>query len=553
MDSFQQILKVAFELYNAGRHQEAETISRLLIKINHLDGELLLLLGMVLQQTGRSQEALKYLKQAAEIEPQSAQIFNGLGFVHQSLQDYSRALENHAKAVELGLQAAGTFYSMGYACHKLGDVERAVSLFKKAVELNPQYAAGWHNFAKCLEDSHRLEESIVAYDRALAADPDCFQARYGRAIALLTAGRWQEGFLEYNEWRNHGRTPRQFSQPAWNGEPIPGKTLFLHAEQGFGDAIQTVRFVRQARERAAKVILECRSELKTLFSSSGCADVVIAYGEMIPPFDCFTSLLSLPGILGTTMHTIPNETPYLKVAACEYLPPAPSGYLKVGLAWAGNPSHHNDAARSIRLEELAPLFQTADATFYSLQVPVPACDEVCFRSLGKLLDMSGRLKDFLDTAAAIAAMDLVIAVDTAVAHIAGALAKPTWTLIAYSPDWRWLMDRPDTPWYPTMRLFRQAQRGKWRPVIRQVAEELGRFTKSIISHPSPSGVDEWNTSVCANEPSPEALCQGVLSRLKGDRCGLPPSMSPPEKTAAFEKCRFGDFLRGDQVYSEKYF
>jgi len=153
----------------------------------------------------------------------------------------------------------------------------------------------------------------------------------------------------------------------------------------------------------------------------------------------------------------------------------------VGLAWAGNPLHQNDVARSIRLEELALLLQTPDATFYSLQVPVPARDEVCFRSLGKLLDMSGRLKDFLDTASAIAAMDLIIAVDTAVAHLAGALAKPTWTLIAYSPDWRWLMDRPDTPWYPTMRLFRQAQKGQWQPVILQVAEELGRFTESVIS------------------------------------------------------------------------
>lgn len=484
MDSFQQILKVAFELHNTGHHQEAETISRLLIKINRHDGQLLFLLGMVLQQTGRSQEALKYLEQAAELQPQSAPVFNALGFVHQSLQDYSRAVENHAKAIELGLEAAGTFYSMGYACYKLGDVERAVSLFQKAVELNPQYAANWHNLAKCLKDSHRLEESIVAYDRALAVDQDCFQAHYGRAISLLTAGQLQEGFREYNKWRNHGRTPRQFSQPAWNGEPIPGKTLFLHAEQGFGDAIQTVRFVRQARERTAKVILECRPELKTLFFSSGCADVVIAYGEEIPPFDCFTSLFSLPGILGTTMQTIPNETPYLKVETCEHLPPTPAGHLKVGLAWAGNPLHQNDAARSIRLEELAPLLQTPGVTFYSLQAPVPASDEMCFRSLGKLLDMSGHFKDFRDTATAIAAMDLVIAVDTAIAHLAGALAKPTWTLIAYSPDWRWLKDRPDTPWYPTMRLFRQTQRGQWQPVIVKVAEELCRFTESVTSPPS---------------------------------------------------------------------
>lgn len=471
-DSFQQVLKLAFELHNAGRHAEAEAACRILMQINPRDSQLLFLLGMVLQQMGRSHEALQHLEQAAGLQPQSARIFNGLGFVHQSLQDYSRAVENYAKAVDLGLQAADTFYGMGNACYELGDLERAVSLFRKAVELKPQDAASWNNLGKCLKDLNRLEESLRAYDRALATDPDYLLARYGRAVSLLTAGQLEEGFREYNISRKHRITPRQFSQPAWDGEPIPGKTLFLHAEQGFGDAIQAVRFVLQARERAAKVILECRPELKTLFTHSGCAEVIIAYGEAIPPFDFFAPLLSLPGILGTTLQTIPNQTPYLKTVPGEHLPPVPTGHLKVGLAWAGNPSHYNDAKRSIRLPELAPLLKTRNTTFYNLQMPAPACDETYFRSSSKLVDLGGRIKDFLDTAGVIAELDLVIAVDTAVAHLAGALAKPVWTLISYSPDWRWFMDRPDTPWYPTMRLFRQEQRDQWQSVILQVAEEL---------------------------------------------------------------------------------
>jgi hypothetical protein len=254
--------------------------------------------------------------------------------------------------------------------------------------------------------------------------------------------------------------------------------LFLHAEQGFGDALQDVRFIPPARARAgaARVILECRPELKTLFVHSGCADVVIAYGEAIPAFDCWTSLISLPGLLDLTLPAISGHTPYLQASAGPPLPPAPTGHRKVGLVWAGNPTHHNDAARSLSLAELAPLFQVPEVMFYSLQKPVPARDEADFRSAPNLVDLGGRLGDFLATAAVVAQLDLVIAVDTAVAHLAGALGKPIWTLLPFSPDWRWFLDRPDTPWYPTMRLFRQPQRGQWAPVLHQVAEALAGFT-----------------------------------------------------------------------------
>ena len=323
---------------------------------------------------------------------------------------------------------------------------------------------------------NRLEESIQAYDRAVLVKPDYALARYGRAISLLTAGRLLEGFREYNDWRHHGIKPREFSQSAWHGEFIPDKTLFLHAEQGFGDAIQHVRFIPQARERTAKIILECRPELKTLFTYSGCADVVIAYGETIPPFDHFTSLASLPGILGVTLPTIPAQVPYLKAPPVRPLPSAPIGHLKIGLAWAGNPSHHNDAARSLRLEELAPLLQVPNTTFYNLQRPVPTRDETYFQSGIKLLDLGGEVKDFLDTSAVMAELDLVITVDTSMAHLAGALAKPVWTMLPYSPDWRWLLDRADTPWYPTMRLFRQSQRGQWHSVVSQMIEKLNHIS-----------------------------------------------------------------------------
>ena len=474
-DAAQRVLKVAFDLHNSGRHADAEALCRLLLPHLPQDSRLLLLLGMVLQKAGRNLEALKYLEQAAQLKPRSAHILNSLGFVHQCLKDHARAMECYVQAIELGLGAADTYYSMGNACHALGEVERAASFFKKAVELKPRDTASWNNLGKCLNESNRLAESIQAYDQALAIDPNFAMARFGRAVSLLGAGRLAEGFREYNQWRAPGIKPRQFPQPEWQGEMLPGRTLFLHAEQGFGDAIQYARFVPQVRERAAKVILECRPELKSLFTRCLGAEVVIAHGETIPPFDYWTSVASLPGILGVTLSTIPNQVPYLIMSGANPSPSVSTGQLKVGLVWAGDPAHHNNAARSLRLEQLAPVLRVPGAAFHSLQARLPAHDETYFRSLSNLRDSSGQFESFLETAAAAVELDLIIAVDTAVAHLAGALAKPVWTLIPFAPDSRWLMDREDTPWYPTMRLFRQKERGQWQPVISRVAEELGRL------------------------------------------------------------------------------
>jgi hypothetical protein len=355
----------------------------------------------------------------------------------------------------------------------MGEFEKAIAFYQKGVELNPKDSATWNNLGKSFKELNRLEESIAAYNRAVEIEPNYALAHYGRAVSLLASGHLAEGYREY-EWRWHKLTPRQFPQPRWQGEAIPDKTLFLHAEQGFGDAILAARFVRLARERTARVILECRPELKTLFAFSGCADEVIAHGEPIPPFDYFTSLISLPETLGVKMETIPNRTPYLKAPPFENSPAAPGANLKVGIVWAGNPGHHDDVSRSIRLAELAPMLQTPGVTFYNLQMPVPERDELFFRSLSNVTG-TGRFKDFLETAAVIAKMDLVVGVDTAVAHLAGALGRPVWTLLQFSPDWRWFLDCADTIWYPTMRLFRQKKRNQWPPVIAQVAEELRRM------------------------------------------------------------------------------
>ena len=474
MDSFQQALKLAFAAHNAGRHADAEALCRTLVQIQPADAQLLFLLGMTLHKTNRDAEAADWLRRAAELQPDSARIFSGLGYACRALGDETAAAKNFARAAELEPHNADHFYGLGIALHKLDDLERAAAAFQKAVELNPRDAASWNNLGKIFKQLNRLDESIAAYNCALEISPGYEIARHGRAISLLTAGRLAEGFREY-ESRWSKIKPRVFPQPRWHGEPVDGKVVFIHAEQGFGDAIHFARFVPRVRERAARVIFECRPELKSLFTFSGIADEIIAYGEPAPPFDVFASIVSVPGLLGVTEKNIPGRVPYLKAPLGENLPPAETGDLRVGFVWAGSPTHSDDAMRSMPLEMFAPILQTPSVAFYSLQLPVPERDRTFFHALPSVVDLSPRLADFLATANFVAQLDLVIAVDTSVAHLAGALARPVWTLVQSDADWRWFLERPDTAWYPTMRLFRQAQRGQWPPVVVRVAEELRRL------------------------------------------------------------------------------
>jgi len=471
IDSYDRSLKLAFEMQNTGRSGEAEALCRVLRQIRPQDAQLLFLLGMVLHKGGRDDEAVEWLLLAAGYQPQSARVFSGLGCAYQKLHDHQRAAAAFEKALRLEPQSAATEYNLGNSSYKLGQVEQASSLFRNAVEKDPRDSASWNNLGKCLKELNRLDESIDAYNRALEIAPDFALARYGRAVSQLAAGRYPEGFQDY-EWRWHLITPRQFQQPEWTGISAPGQTLFLHAEQGFGDAIQMVRFIPLARERVGRVILECRPELHTLFQYSECADTVIPYGMEIPSFDCRLSLISLPRALGVTLDTIPNWTPYLRASSCEGLPPMQPGRLKVGLAWAGNPEHHQDAARSLRLEQLAPVLQVPGVTFHNLQQPVPAGDQACLQTMSAIFRSGLKLANFLDTASVVSEMDLVISVDTAVAHLAGALGKPVWILLQHSSDWRWLLNRQTSPWYPTAQLFRQAKRNEWETPILRVAEAL---------------------------------------------------------------------------------
>jgi tetratricopeptide (TPR) repeat protein len=474
MESSDTVLKLAFAAHNDGRHDQAEKLCRQLAAAGVEDAQLFFLLGMVLHKLERDIEAVQWLKRAGELQPNSARIWSGLGVVWQKLEDFTKAAYYFERAIELDPQRGNHFYGLGNAVYRLNELERAADAFQRAVELNPRDAESWNNLGKCLKELNRIEEAVVAYDRAVKINPDYLVALQGRAICLLTAGRLAEGYRDY-EFRWHTLTRRKFAAAPWDGRPIPGKTLFLHAEQGFGDGIHSARYPKLARQHCGRVILECRPQLKTLFTHSTVADQVIAFGEEIPPADFVTSVISLPGMLGFTLETLPGRVPYL--AAPGRPLPAVAGQLKVGLVWAGSPTHCDDLNRSMPLARLAPVLAVPGISFFSLQMPIPRQDTQTLAAFPQLQDLGG-FRDYLATASVVAEMDLVISVDTSVAHLAGALAKPVWTLVQFAPDWRWFAQFGNrTPWYPTMRLFRQARRGDWAPTVAEVTAELSRYVQ----------------------------------------------------------------------------
>jgi Flp pilus assembly protein TadD len=471
---------MAFAAHNAGRQEEAEALCRVLLGAIPDDPQLLFLLGMVLHRTKRDAEAVRWLQRATEVKPGLARNFSGLGLAFRGTGNEAEAIKNFSRAAVLEPENGNHFYNLGLGWHQLNDLEQARAAFQKAVELDSRDAASWNNLGKIFKHLNRIADALAAYDRALEIDPGYELARHGRAILLLTAGRLGEGFREY-ESRWSKIRQREYPKPHWQGEDRPDETIFLHAEQGFGDAIHFARFVPLARERAGRIILECRPELKSLFSASKLADEVIGFGENPPAFDRFTSIISLPRHLGIAESNVPARVPYLQAPATDDLPAAKPATLKVGVVWAGSGQHNDDAVRSISLEQFLPVLQMPEATFYSLQQVVPERDKVLFRGLTGVVDLAPRLTDFSATAGLVNQLDLVIAVDTSVAHLAGALARPVWTLVQFDADWRWFGDGEGTVWYPTMRLFRQTRRGDWPPVVARVAEALKKMTVSEMT------------------------------------------------------------------------
>jgi tetratricopeptide (TPR) repeat protein len=436
-------------------------------------------LAGALQSQGKSDEAQACYERAVALRPNRVESLIGLGVVLRAQGRLEEAVARYQRALALAPDHPGVRNNLGVALVDLGRPEEAIPHYERVLALQPNRAETHSNLGIALQRQGRYAEAFTSYGRALAVKPDYAEAHFNRAHALLTTGEFDEGWEEY-EWRFAvARYDRKFDRPTWSGEPLGGRSILIHAEQGFGDALQFVRYAPAVAERGGTVVLEVPEPLVRLGRTVAGVSHVVARGDPLPAFDCHCPLLSLPRVFKTNLATIPNAVPYLRVPSeasagwAERIAAAPG--LRVGLVWAGTTVGAIDP-RHIDLRLLQALWQVAGISWFSLQVGDRSGD---ISSLGgvKVADLSPWLADFAETAAAVCHLDLVISVDTSVAHLAGSLARPTWLLLRYAPDWRWLIEREDSPWYPTMRLFRQRKEGDWSCVAREVAAALAQMAR----------------------------------------------------------------------------
>ncbi|WP_158921481.1 tetratricopeptide repeat protein [Acidisphaera sp. S103] len=433
-------------------------------------------------QAGRLDIAERMFRQVLASQPRHADSLHLLGVIAYQTGRRDLAMELIGKAIAINPREASSRSNLGNLLLEQGRLEEAVASYRKAIALRPGFSEAANNLGNALKALGRLDEAVGSYRLALEPRPDDAEVHYNLAMALLARGDMAAGWAEH-EWRwktrQLSRGYRGFAQPQWFGEAADGRTLLIHAEQGFGDTIQFCRYAPLAAAMGWRVVLEVPRPLVRLLGGLPGVERVVAFGEALPDFDLQCPMLSLPLALGTTLATIPGDGPYLQADAGQCSAwrvrldaldrPGP----RVGLVWAGNPRAHlpGTAAigrqRSIAPERLAPLLALPNLHFVSLQK-----DGVAPPADASLTDFMGEVGDFADTAALIGCLDLVVSIDTSVAHLAGALGKPVWLLTCFDPCWRWLTERRDSPWYPGMRLYRQPRPGDWEAVVAAVGRDL---------------------------------------------------------------------------------
>ena len=443
-------------------------------------------LGNALKDQGRLDEAVASYQQALQITPDFPDALNNLGNALRDRGQFDQAIAALRRALEIKPGYPDALNNLGNILRDIGQLDQAIAAYRQAIAVNPNFSEAHCNLGNALDDKGQFNESVAAYRQAIVLTPDDPRPHFGISFALLAQGDFLRGWEEY-DWRMKGADfpHRDFTQPLWDGRPLEGRTLLLHDEQGFGDAIQFIRYLPLAAQRGGNIILECQPELQRLFQTMAPDLPIVARRQALPHFDVYCSLMSLPRVFSTDLSNIPGTAPYLRADAAEAAIwrqrlGGPCSSLKVGLVWAGNPGQKNDRHRSMRLASLAPLADVPAVRFYSLQKGAAAAEASAPPAGLELIDVAEDLQDFADSAALIANLDLVITVDTSVAHLAGAMGKPVWTLLRFLPDWRWLPDRSHSLWYPTMRLFRQPRLTDWASPIADLRAQLHLLVQSPV-------------------------------------------------------------------------
>jgi Flp pilus assembly protein TadD len=464
--------------HQRGQGEAALACLRAALQIDGSRSAALADLGLVLLTTGRCEEALASYDAALALAPNDPEFLNGRGVALARLDRTAEALASFERVLALAPVHIDALGNRGNALLKLNLPTEAIASYQAGLALCPHHARLLTNQAIALRRLDRPHEALLRLRGARAASPGFAEAAFVESLVKLTLGDFPAGWRGYeSRWATAAFAPhrRAFARPLWCGaEPIAGKTVLLYAEQGFGDTIQFVRYASLAAARGAKVVLEVQAELVRLLSAFKDIEI-LRHGGPLPAFDLQCPLMSLPLAFGTTLSSIPAAVPYVTPPAAEvaaWRARLSGGRFKVGLAWAGDPLHKNDANRSMRLAALRPLFDLPGFSFVSLQQDIGSGDAEVVRERPRLFRAGGPFGDFADTAAAIAALDAVVAVDTAVAHLAGAMGKPLFLLLPLGADFRWLRERADSPWYPSARLFRQHAFGDWGRAVGALRQDL---------------------------------------------------------------------------------
>jgi tetratricopeptide (TPR) repeat protein len=480
-------------LHRQGKFQEARTHYETVLRHAPRNFDALHLLGVIAAQTQDNTRALELFDQALKVNPGSADAWSNRGIALKNLNRFSQALESLEKALALKPDFADAHNNRGIVLQELRRFDASLSSYDQALKLKPDFAEAVFNRGRVLSELRRFDEAINHYDRALALRPGYPDARFNKSIALLREGFYEAAWsLHESRWdvEHAGFKKRECAAPLWLGrEPLDGKSILLRTEQGMGDNIQFCRYAKLLHEQGARVLLETPKPLMSLLAGLAGVDELVEIGTAPAAIDYHCPLLSLPLALNTTLATIP--------APCAYIGADPSKSKawkarlgpatkpRVGLVWSGNTLHKNDANRSLSLQLLLSHLPS-ECEYFSLQKEVRPFDRQALHE-GNLGHYGDELHDFSDTAALCAQLDVVLSVDTSVAHLAGAMGQPTWLLLPFLPDWRWLLDRDDSPWYPTVQLFRQSESRRWEPVLARVASNLQRLAGQWSSQPARGG------------------------------------------------------------------
>lgn len=480
--------KLGESLHHQKQYKEAITFLQKACGLPHQDANTYHQLGLSLQADNQLTAAADAYQRCIELNGKIAPAHNNLAIVLAEQGQHERAVEHYRKTMELNPDLFQTKCNLGGLLRKTGELEESVQWLRSAVEQKPDCGEAWCNLGNTLGDLGEIDEAMRCYRKAILIKPDYTQARLNRAIGLLRQEKFDDGWVEY-EWRYKLKEcpRRQFGKPRWDGFSLADRVLLLHAEQGFGDTLQMVRYASYLKNQGSKVVLECQKALIPLLTENGVADQIVALGDKIPDFDLHLPLMSAPSVLHPELGFLEENVPYLRPKAelVEKWGEVLHQYSgrRIGIFWQGNPNFKQDRFRSVSLESYQPLFDMPDTHIVSLQkgVGVEQIDTFQGGQLIRLEGMDEQGGAFMDSAAIMQHLDLVVTSDSSIVHLAGAMGIRTCLLLPFAADWRWFLERPDSPWYPSLKLFRKSKAGQWKDVVEHVVEWIESQAPSAVA------------------------------------------------------------------------